>query len=77
MVSEGTGPSGCKGGGGGGRGKGRGECKVSGGYVGGNDKEPKTWDTQYYTKYIIGKESSVSMESVLGLEPHHPIMSTI
>ena len=31
----------------------------------------------YHTKYIIGTESSVSLDYVMGLELHHPIMSTL
>ena len=78
MVGAGsTGPGGFKGRVDGGIGWGRGDRRVIGGLVGGYKKEPKTWDIQYCIKYIILTESSVPVASVLGLELHHPTMSTM
>ena len=41
------------------------------------EMQPKTWDMWCNTKYIIGTESSVSMDYVLILELNHKIMSLL
>ena len=44
VGAGGTGTRACKGGGGSSSGRGRGECKESGGEVGRDGQESKTWD---------------------------------
>ena len=64
---RGTGTSERKGGGGSGNGIGRGEWRVRARTLGGNGQETKIWCIQQHIKYILGIESSVFMDSVLGL----------
>ena len=79
VISGGDNPSGYEGAGSGGGGsrQGRGEGRRRYIAVGDKGQELTTWYIKYRFKHIRGTKYITPMASVLGLELHHPTMSTM